>query len=45
MLSKGYSTNTFQSFKNNCENPLNQITSKIDSQYTVKPSASASPAS
>ena len=44
-LSKGYSTNTFQSFKNNCENPLNQITSKIDSQYTVKPSASASPAS
>jgi PKD repeat protein len=44
-LGNGYSNTTFYGFMNNCYKPLNQIISKINSQYTVNVSATRNPAS
>lgn len=44
MLGNKYSETVFYSFMNDCYKPLNQIISKLNSQYTVKPSAIRNPA-
>jgi hypothetical protein len=44
-LSNKYSETVFYSFIHNCYKPLNQISSKINNQYTIKPSAIRNPAS
>ena len=44
-LSHGFSQTMYQIYQNRCENPLNSIVSTINSQYTVRANASASPSS